>query len=285
MQYIFFNNKYIPANNKGFTLNNRAFKYGDGIFESMRMVDGKIPLLPYHCLRLLDGLKALSIETNLPLNTKFIGATAYNLAKKNSLPLLNARIKLTVFRAGEGYYSPQTNNCELLIEATELPNACFTLNNTGLSIGVYTSNFKPANMPLSNFKTTNCLLFVLASIYQQQNNLNQCLLVNQFGRIAEATTSNIFVVANNKIITPALNEGGVNGVMKQYLIAFLQQQGFQVHQSYLKIEDLKSANEIWLTNAVQGIQWVKNFENNFYSNTLACEISHKINQQLFSNQH
>ena len=133
-------------------------------------------------------------------------------------------------------------------------------------------------------KKTLLILILAAMIgsgYAKENKLDDCLLLNQFGRIADSTISSVFIVKNNTIITPAITEGSINGVMRRHLLESLGSSDFKIQQSGLTIEDLEMADEIFLTNAIRGIRWVSNFRNNTYGNELTKEIYRRFLQTLY----
>jgi branched-chain amino acid aminotransferase len=92
------------------------------------------------------------------------------------------------------------------------------------------------------------------------------LLLNTNNKIADSTIANVFIIRNNEIKTPALTEGCVNGVMRKHIIETLKHNSIRVVETIVNIEDIASADEIFLTNAIKGIMWVRQFGNNHYAN-------------------
>ena len=127
-----------------------------------------------------------------------------------------------------------------------------------------------------NCKTTNALLYVMASIHKKQEGLDDVIILNQEGRVAETTASNIFVVKNGAILTPSLSEGPVAGSVRAQLFDVLPGMGFDISESRLEIEDLLDADELFLTNSMMGVQPVKAFDNQ----EKAIEISLQILEAL-----
>jgi branched-chain amino acid aminotransferase len=119
-------------------------------------------------------------------------------------------------------------------------------------IDVYEEQYKACST-LSNLKSGNALIYVLASQYAVANNLDDALIINQHGRIIEATSSNLFWIKNGIISTPPLTEGPIAGIMREVVINLAQKQGLLVQEKELTIDELLIADECFLTNALNGI--------------------------------
>ena len=265
---INYNGNIIPANQAIFTANNRAFKYGDSLFETIRVFDGKMPFLSYHLDRLNEGMKLLGLTPpNLPegegFNNIFLPfgevRRGYFLNEINKLTNKkgNYRIRLTIFRNDGGLYTPKDNSIQFLIENTSLSQSSFSLNNKGLSLGITEYQLLSGN-PISHLKTGNSLPYILAALEKENNNYDDILIQNNKGQIAEALSANLFLIMNNKIITPLLNSGCVAGTMRRFL---LEKNKASFKEKNIKINKLIEAEGAFLTNAIQGIKWIKNINN------------------------
>ena len=266
-----FNGELFSSKKKIFNTSNRAFLYGDALFETIRMFDGELPFLDKHIKRLRNGLSFLKYKIPKNYNAKFFQKEIKKIAKGN------ARIRLTVFRNSGGLYTPQDLNPQFLITASPLTQSKFHLNKKGLNIGLF-DDFQLPCSTFSNLKTTNSLPYIMAGIYKEEQNLSDCLLLNEKGRIAEASSSNIFLFKNNEIITPSLSEGCISGTLRQSLIDIAKVEKLKIHEIPVTLSALQQAEEVWLTNAIQGIRWVKSFDNQyFYTNTKAKALLSKLN--------
>lgn len=275
---LYHNDNYQPATSPLFTSTNRSLRYGDGLFETIAVFQQKAPLLNLHINRLLKGMTALKMHRPTHFHPTFFQQIITQLLAKNG-QLQNACIRLMVYRAGKGKYQPIQSNVGLLIECTPLPTSQFQLNPQGLTIGLFEEIPKSMHS-LANFKTNNALIYILAAIYQQEQNWDDCLLVNTDGAIIEASSSNIFTVKNRVIYTPPLSNGCVAGVMRQYMIALIKELNMPIYEIKYSHQTLIDADEIWLTNAVKGIQWVKHYKMNTYGNSLASQIVEELNASL-----
>lgn len=274
-QYILFNDQFYESDAPMLQAQNRGFKFGDGLFESMRMCNGKLKFPELHADRLHAGMKALKMDGYTLLDDYFLKQKAAELVKKNKING-NARLRLTIYRNGEGLYTPQSNKVGYLLEASVLPNAEYELNAKGLIIDVYDEIHKPINK-LSNYKTTNALLYVMAGLYQKRYSLDEALLLNQNGFLCESTSSNVFVVYQGQIYTPALSEGCVAGVMRNVVMKLAKQHQLPLIEAQINPQILNEAEEVFVTNAVSGIRWVMGYGRKRYFNEVAKALSAKLN--------
>lgn len=274
--YIIWNGKLCKGGNPMVEVSNRSFRYGDGLFESMRMFNGKIPLFDMHTDRLWLSLQQLEIS---PTELSPLKLWKQILLLSGKLQLQNARIRVSVFRSGGGYYKPESNDCNWLVEMEEMPNTSFDLNKKGLEIGIYTHDYKPRNL-FASMKTCNALLYVLAAKYAYDNKLDDALLINRKGRIVEATSSNIIIVKGNSALTPTSEEGPVSGIMREVVTTVLNQMDIDCKPGRVILDNLVEADEVWLTNAISGIRWVGNFGKYPYKNQLAIKATEALNAFL-----
>ena len=251
---INFNGKVIDAASPILRAGNRAFGYGDGLFETIRVFDGKIPFLKDHINRLRKGLSILKFNVPEHYSTAFFKDEIQQLTNGEG----NHRIRLTVFRSDGGFYAPRGNDPQFLIESQGLNNASFSLNTKGLLLGIFDELKLPMNR-LSNLKTCNGLPYVLAGIFCQENSLDDCILFNSLGNIAESSNSNIFFVAGTELFTPSLSEACIEGTMRNLILEVAEILNYRVNITSLALDDLEGIDEIWLTNAIHGIRWVEHF--------------------------
>ena len=274
-QFINFNGDIIPAEQQVLTIANRGFKYGDGLFESMRLVKGELKFAELHSERIRKGLKLLKMDSWSHVDTWFIREKIEELVRRNKTGP-DARIRLTAFRDGGGLYSPSANNMAYVLEVTKLTESAYTLNDKGLIIDVYDEIAKPVNI-LSNLKTCNSLIYVLAGIFKNQNSLDEVMVLNNNGFLCESMSCNVFVVYDRKLYTPALSEGCIAGVMRQVIIKLAKENNIELVEAQISPDILNEADEVFLTNAARGIQWVMGYNNKRYFNEISRFLNEKLN--------
>lgn len=274
-EYILHNDVFIAADQGILTAKNRGFRYGDGLFESMRMSGGKLNFADLHADRLQAGMNALKMEGGILFDEYFLKQKTAELVKKNKLRE-NARFRLSVFRDGDGLYTPDSNKCGYVLEATAMESPNYELNKKGLIINVFDEITKPVSK-LSNYKTSNSLLFVMAGLYKQQHRLDEAFILNQHGFLCESISSNVFVVYDKQIYTPALSEGCIAGVMRNVVMRTAKMHAIPVIEAQINPEVLKEADEVFITNASSGIRWVMGYSRKRYFNEVTKSLSALLN--------
>jgi len=271
MNSVSINGKILSDVKPALLVSNRGYRYGDGLFETIKVINGKIILESLHIERLFNSLQVLKFKIPRLFTVEKIRNEILALANKNRCSQL-ARVRLSVFRGHGGLYeNDKEKEPQYVIECWPLNESVNGLNENGFVIDIYPIARKSADI-FSNLKTANFLPYAMAAIYAKENKLNECLVLNTAGNIADATIANIFIVKDGTILTPALSEGCVNGVMRKYLVKELNKANQDVKESILTENDIKNADEIFLTNAINGIRWVKQFRDKVYSNTRILEI-------------
>ena len=270
-EYILHNDEFVAISQPILTANNRGFKYGDGLFETMRMCNGKLKFAELHADRLRAGMKAIKLDGYTLFDDYFLKQKTVELARKNKFNG-NVRFRLSVYRDGEGLYTPLSNKAGYVLESTPLTEAGYALNQKGLIIDVYDEIAKPINK-LSNYKTSNALLYVMAGLYQKQHRLDEAIILNQNGFLCESTSSNVFVVYEKQIYTPALSEGCVAGVMRSVVLNLAKMNDIPLIEAQINPEILKEADEVFVTNAASGLRWVMGYGKKRYFNEMAKVIT------------
>lgn len=276
--HVNYNGILQAADKKILTVNNRSFLYGDGIFESIRVAGGKPLNLENHYSRLINGASTLKIEMPGNMKLSFFSEQIEILLQTNShLPA--ARVRFTLFRDDGGLYQPLSNKGKFLIESLPLKQNHFVLNEKELAVDIF-DRVKKLPSPLSSLKSCNALIYVMAKIFAAEKGLNDCYILNDRGNPVEATSSNLFIVKNNDIITPDLSEGCVNGTMRRLLLKIARKSGFPVIECAVKENMLKDADEIFLTNAIVGIKWVNKYKEKQLSYNVSKLLTKKLNEQF-----
>ncbi|MBL7984681.1 MAG: aminotransferase class IV [Flavobacteriales bacterium] len=267
--HVILNGTVLPGDQPVSTLDNRAFHYGDGLFESIRVVDGKGCFLDAHWARLQEGMKVLHLEQHPKLDRAALDRYLTALVEACATP--NARARLTVYRDSPGYYRPRSHASAFTLELKPVPSPNYILNHQGYSVDLYPEMRKAVNM-LSAHKTLNCQLYVMASLWCMERGLDDCLLQNDRGNIIESSSGNIFIVSNGVLYTPALTDGCVGGVMRMQIINLAIANGIKVYECSLTPQNLLAADELFFTNASRGVQWVAGYRTKRYVHRMALQL-------------
>jgi branched-subunit amino acid aminotransferase/4-amino-4-deoxychorismate lyase len=245
-----------------FTIQNRGFKYGDAIFETIRIANGNICFLEKHIDRMLSSMKVLKMNIPAEYDTSFFASEIDKLIHENNI-IGGGRVRITVFRDAEGYYTPSNNDVSFVIEAFILEGDDYQLNKNGLTVDLYEDEKVIINK-LSSLKTNNCLTLVMAGIYKKENNLDECVMLNELGSVAECISSNLFAGFNGVLYTPSLNQGIIPGIMRSVVMDIAKANRIEVQETTLNAQVLLRADEVFLTNAIKGIQWVGAYRSKRY---------------------
>jgi len=278
---VIFNGTLLDLNSGRIPLLNRAFHYGDGIFETIRVLNGKTCFLKNHFLRLVEGLKVLQIQQPEDFTFERFQRETNALIESNGLEK-GGRIRITLFRDSDGAYLPNGNRMSYLMECSQLQNNSFVLNDNGLEIDIY-SDYKKQISKLSRHKTLNCQLYVMASLFAKSKNMGDVLLLNEKDIIIETTNSNVFISSNKVLYTPPLEDGCVGGTMRMQIINIALKENFKVYETSLRPQNLLVADELFLTNSIFGIKWVQNYRQKRYNNEMANFLVEKLNEQARTN--
>ena len=264
---INFNGELLFKENIKLTTDNRGFKYGDGIFETIKVVHKKVIFWEDHYFRLMASMRMLRMKIPMEFTLEFL--------EKEILKTVDVleggasfRVRLNVFRKDGGLYTPKTNAIDYLIEASE---SNYKTKET-YEIDVFKDFYNYSGL-LSTIKTNNRMLNTLASIYANENDLDNCILVNERKGVVEVANANIFIVKNNIVKTPALTEGCIKGVVRSKVIDILiKNKDFTIEETVISPFEIQKADEVFITNAIMGIQAVTKYKKKSFNTDLAGKL-------------
>lgn len=278
LPYLLHNGTFVASEQPLFTPHNRGYRYGDGLFESMRFVQGKLQFAHRHLQRLMSGANLM--QYSLPDNfiSKSLEEWCKLLAEKNQITG-SARVRLSVYRNDGGNYKPSDNTASWILEMWSMDADQYSINDKGISVELYQDVRKPVNK-MSGLKSANAALYVLGALFAQKMNVDDAVLINQNGNVIEATGSSLFAVKNGVLYTSPLSEGCVAGVMRSVVMELAQQNRIAVYEVPLPLSVLLNSDEIFLTNAVHGIVWVSAYRNKRYFSNTAKKINELLNAHV-----
>ncbi len=268
MLYLSLNGQLMQESACSISPNNRSFRYGDGFFETIRLANGEIPLQKLHFERLFASLEALGFDRPGFMQAGYLQQQILQVVNRNNHTKA-ARIRITVFRGNGGLYDPENNLPNLLVQSWPLQPGSNRLNEKGLLAAIYPDARKTADR-FSHIKSNNYLCYVMGARWAQQQQLDEALILNAYGRVADATIASVFIVHNGIVKTPSLAEGGVGGVMRQHLLQAMRSDGIAVEETCIEPAILPEVAEIFLTNAISGIRWVKSLGTASYQHKTAA---------------
>lgn len=257
---------------------NRAFLYGDAVFETIKVVKGNILFFEDHYFRLMSGMRITRMRIPQNFTMENIEAQIHRTLKSADLLDKVARVRITVYRQADGLYTPQSYDVGFVIQVSLLEKEAYEMNQSPCEVDIY-KDFHITAQLLSNVKTTNRVLNVMAGIFAKENGYDNCLLLNERKMIVEAINGNVFLVRGNRLITPPLEEGCIKGVMRKQIIDAVKLiEGVQYEEAVISPFDLQKADELFITNVIQGIKPVTQYRKKAYKTEISYQLISMINQ-------
>ncbi len=255
---------------------NRGLRYGDALFETIRLVNNEVLLWEEHYLRLMASMRILRMEIPMKFTLEYLEEQIKKTAQENSFSN-QARIRLTIYRNSGGLYLPNTNTVSFVIEATALDSPYYIFNADAYEVELYKDFYINADM-LSNLKTNNRVLNVVGSIFAKENDYDSCLLLNGSKNVVEGLHSNIFLVKGKTIKTPPLQDGCINGIIRTQLINIINKlEDYTLVEESISSFELQKADELFFTNTIKGIKPITKYRKKQFSSVVAQELTGKLN--------
>lgn len=275
---INFNGSLLPSD--GFlSSSNRAFLYGDGVFETLKVVNQKVLFLEDHYFRLMASMRIVRMQIPNNFTLEYFEEQVISTAQAANCAA-SARIRFTVFRNDGGYYLPQTREVSYVIQVSPLENVKYSFSDAVYEVDLY-KDFFISKQLLSTIKTTNKMISISGSIYAQENDLNNCLLLNNDKNVVEALNGNLFMLLGTKLITPPTEEGCLNGIARKQIIALAKKmEGIEMVEAPISPFDLQKADELFITNIIQGIQPITQYRKKTYTTNVSAQLLEKLNDLI-----
>ena len=266
-----FNGNIITEKALQLSTNNRAFKYGDAIFETIKVVNTKVVFIEDHYFRLMASMRMLRMKIPMKFTLEFLQEEILRITKELS-GVGTYRVRLTVYRKDGGFYNPKSNEIDYLIEASEF-NYVEKLN---YKVDLYKDFYNYSSL-LSTIKTSNRMLNTLSAIFADENDLDNCILLNERKGVVEATNGNVFIIKDDVIKTPALNEGCIKGIVRKKVIEILEKHpDYTIEETVISPFELQKADEVFVTNAIIGIQPVTNYRKKVFTSIITDKIKSSL---------
>lgn len=274
---INFNGDFFSEDTAILTYDNRGLKFGDALFETLRCVNGSLFFWEDHYFRLMASMRILRMEIPMEFTLEFLEEEIKRTIAQNSEMGDLFRIRITVFRNSGGLYTPKTNDVSYLIEATPLASPFYLVEETPYEVELFKDHYVNKDM-LSNLKTTNKILHVVAGVYAEENGYDNCLLVNTDKNVVEAINGNLFLVKGNQVKTPALSDGCLDGIIRKKLIEIIEtSEDLEFVEDSISPFELQKADELFLTNSIIGIKSIGKYRKKEFGNTIAKSLVGKLN--------
>ena len=277
---INFNGTLHETSSQLLSLENRGYAYGDALFETLKVVHGKVLFWDDHYFRLMASMRIMRMEIPMNFTMEFLENEVLKTVEANHLLKATARVRLNVHREAQGKYTPSSNAIGYNILVERLNSDFYSLSDGTYVIELF-KDFYMAPGLLSTLKTNNKSINILGSIFAKENNYNNCLLLNTQKSVVEALNGNVFVVKNRVIKTTPLSEGCLKGIMRKQIMELVGKlEGYTLEETPISPFELQKADELFITNTIVGIQTVTNYRKKEYSNEVAKVLIEKLNMKI-----
>ncbi|WP_304145668.1 aminotransferase class IV [Mesoflavibacter zeaxanthinifaciens] len=273
-------NGNLQDNNTVITNNNRAYAYGDGLFETIKAVHGKLLFFEDHYFRLMASMRIMRMEIPMSFTLEFLQDEILKTIKVNQLDTATCRVKLQVHRVEGGLYEPESNNVEFIVSVKALDQDFYLLNEGDYEVDLF-KDFYVSPSLISTLKSNNKALNVVGSIYAKENNLDNCLLINTNKSVVEALNGNVFLVKGNTIKTPPLSDGCLKGIIRKQLIEIINlMEEYTLEEASISPFEIQKGDEMFITNVITGIQPVSKYRKKQFKTDVAKALLQKLNVKV-----
>jgi len=262
------------------SFDNRGYKYGDALFETLKVINAKILFWEDHYFRLMSSMRILRMEIPMEFTMEFLENEILKTIVANKLSKNSVRVRLNIDRGEGGKYLPVNENVNYSIIVEKIPVDFYMFNDETYRVDLYKDYFVAPGL-LSNLKTNNKVLHVLGSIYAKENDLDNCILLNTNKNVIEVLNGNLFLVKDNVIKTAPLIDGCLNGVMRKQVIKILNSiEGYSFVEASISPFELQQAEELFITNVIVGIQPITDYRKKVYKKSISVEVVKRLNTKI-----
>ena len=266
-----YNGNLVAFEDVKITPDNRAFKYGDSVFETIKVINGKLVFWEEHYFRLMASMRMLRMKIPMNFTLEFLHDEILKTVLVNTKN--NSRVRLCITRKDGGFYTPTTNEIDYLIESHEIR---FTTKDN-YKVDLF-KDFYLYSGHLSTIKTNNKLIHTLASIFAKENDLDNCILLNERKGIVEVTNASLFLVKGNTIKTPLLSEGCLKGIAREKVINIIESNNdYDIEETVISPFEIQKADEVFIANSIMGIQPITNYRKKTFSTDISKKLAMSLN--------
>tara|TARA_Y100000385_G_scaffold51152_2_gene48033 strand:- start:2877 stop:3710 length:834 start_codon:yes stop_codon:yes gene_type:complete len=256
--------------------NRRSHLYGDGLFETFRVHKGKICFWESHYFRLMSSMRILRLE--IPLNWSPDDLETEILRFKPD-PLIDYRVRLSVWREGSMGYTPSSNKIDWSINFIALDHIGYSTPVKKQKLALFQEHKKSKGL-LSNLKLSESILYILAAKFASEQGVDDAIILSHDNHVLETSRGNVFLLKGDELMTPLLEDGALRGVMREQILKHAPVAKLITKEEKINPFDLLKADEIWITNAITGIVSVSNYRKSTYGCLKGNEMQIILNSKF-----
>lgn len=255
-KFVFINNKVVPEKSATISVFDRSYLYGEGVFETLRAYEGRLPFVDLHYERLKKNCKRLGID--VPVDRAGFEKAIKKTLAANNIKNASIRVTLSPIGASHGIAKPKNMRVNFSIFCSSYTGRAKELYSKGARVIIIKD--VPCDHPsMADIKSTNYLNKMLARDQVIKFKADEGVFCTPEGKVLEGSATNIFIVKNKNVITPPISDGILAGVTRNVVLNLAEGKGLDVRESTITMDDLKNSDEIFLTGTTTEILPVKEF--------------------------
>ncbi|MDC0477877.1 aminotransferase class IV [Flavobacteriaceae bacterium] len=268
------NGEIYPNDDAFISIFNTSLISGDLIFENLIVSSNKVLFYEEHYFNLLSSMRILKIKIPMSFTPEFLEEQLLSLYIKSGF--VNEKILMRILICNN--VATNINPTSVNYYIYDAHKIDYSINNfEKYTLDVFKDYFKNTGL-LSNLTTNNQLIQRIGLRYCEENDFNDCVILNNSKIISETLNGNIFMIMNDKVLTPSLKDGSNNNVIRSKIIELVNNdiEGYEIIEQPLSVFDIQKSDELFISNINFGIQAVRKFRKKVFTDKITSLIKNKL---------
>ena len=268
------NGEIYPNDDAFISIFNTSLISGDLIFENLIVSSNKVLFYEEHYFNLLSSMRILKIKIPMSFTPEFLEEQLLSLYIKSGFVNEKILMRILICNNVASNINPTSVNY-YIYDAHKID---YSINNfEKYTLDVFKDYFKNTGL-LSNLNTNNQLIQRIGLRYCEENDFNDCVILNNSKIISETLNGNIFMIMNDKVLTPSLKDGSNNNVIRSKIIELANNdiEGYEIIEQPLSVFDIQKSDELFISNINFGIQPVHRFRKKVFTDKITSLIKNKL---------
>ena len=268
------NGEIYPNDDAFISIFNTSLISGDLIFENLIVSSNKVLFYEEHYFNLLSSMRILKIKIPMSFTPEFLEEQLLSLYIKSGFVNEKILMRILICNNVASNINPTSVNY-YIYDAHKIDYS--TNNFEKYTLDVFKDYFKNTGL-LSNLTTNNQLIQRIGLRYCEENDFNDCVILNNSKIISETLNGNIFMIMNDKVLTPSLKDGSNNNVIRSKIIELVNNdiEGYEIIEQPLSVFDIQKSDELFISNINFGIQPVRKFRKKVFTDKITSLIKNKL---------
>ena len=268
------NGEIYPNDDAFISIFNTSLISGDLIFENLIVSSNKVLFYEEHYFNLLSSMRILKIKIPMSFTPEFLEEQLLSLYIKSGF--VNEKILMRILICNN--VATNINPTSVNYYIYDAHKIDYSINNfEKYTLDVFKDYFKNTGL-LSNLTTNNQLIQRIGLRYCEENDFNDCVILNNSKIISETLNGNIFMIMNDKVLTPSLKDGSNNNIIRSKIIELVNNdiEGYEIIEQPLSVFDIQKSDELFISNINFGIQAVRKFRKKVFTDKITSLIKNKL---------